>query len=53
MCIVDVFIGLPVTDGTGHPAQTVIVPGADVGVLSFCIGRLLIHGLSEYVAGAL
>ena len=53
MCIVDVFIGLPVTDGTGHPAQTVIVPGADVGVLSFCIGRLLIHGLSEHVAGTL
>ena len=53
MCIVDIFIGLPVADSTGHPAQAVIVPGADVGMFSFCIGRLLIHRLSEYVAGAL
>ena len=53
MCIVDVFIGLPVTDGTGHPTQAVIVPGADVGMFSLCIGRLLIHRLTEYVAGAL
>ena len=29
------------------------MPGADVGMFSFCIGRLLIHRLSEYVAGAL
>ena len=29
------------------------MPGADVGVLSLCIGRLLIHRLSEYVAGTL
>lgn len=53
MCIVDVFIGLSVADSTGHPAQAVIVPGADVGMFSLCIGRLLIHRLSEYVAGAL
>ena len=53
MCIVDVFIGLSIADGTGHPAQTVIVPGADVGMFSLCIGRLLIHRLTEYVAGAL
>ena len=39
MCIRD----SPVTDGTGHPAQAVIVPGADVGMFSLCIGRLLIH----------
>ena len=53
MCIVDVFIGLSIADGTGHPAQAVIVPGADIGMFSFCIGRLLIHGLAEHVAGAL
>ena len=53
ICIVDVFIGLSVADSTGHPAQTVIVPGADVGMFSLCIGRLLIHRLTEYVAGAL
>ena len=29
------------------------MPGADVGVLSFRIGRLLIHRLTEHVAGAL
>jgi len=29
------------------------VPGTDIGMFPLCIGRLLIHGLSEYVAGAL
>ena len=53
MCIVDIFIGLSVADSTGHPAQTVIVPGTDIGMFPLCIGRLLIHRLSEYVAGAL
>ena len=29
------------------------MPGADIGMFSLCIGRLLIHRLTEYVAGAL
>lgn len=53
MCIVDIFIGLSIADSTGHPAQAVIVPGTDIGMFPLCIGRLLIHRLTEYVAGAL
>jgi len=29
------------------------VPGTDIGMFPLCIGRLLIHRLTEYVAGAL
>ncbi len=53
ICIINIFIGLPVTDCTGHPSQAVIVLGADVRILSFRICCFLIYRFSEHIAGPL
>ncbi len=41
---------MAVADGAGDPAQAVIVPGADVGVLPFRVCGFFIYGHAEYVA---
>ncbi|GFH95790.1 hypothetical protein IMSAGC003_02341 [Lachnospiraceae bacterium] len=44
---------MPVTHRAGDPAQAVVVPGTDIGVLPLRVYGFLVYGLSEYIAVSL
>ena len=53
MAVIGILVGVSVAYGMYQPAKAVIVPCADIGIFSACIGCFLIHRIAKDVVNAL